>query len=132
MVFEVAVVFHIHFGEPSNVFLSCFFLAIIYMLQILAMIIGTVLVLKKLIFTSCAPLYFFTDSCIILDKALIPCILLALGGNLVDGPGPGSARIGVRTLVAIIIGRLILVPPAGLAIAFTLAGWIILYLKILF
>ncbi|XP_039071012.1 protein PIN-LIKES 6-like isoform X1 [Hibiscus syriacus] len=84
--------------------------------SILAMIIGTIPVLKKLIFTRDAPLYFFTDSCIILGKALIPCILLALGGNLVDGPGPGSARIGVRTLVAIIIGRLILVPPAGLGI----------------
>ncbi|GMJ01603.1 PIN-LIKES 6 [Hibiscus trionum] len=82
--------------------------------SILAMVIGTVPVLKKLIFTRDAPLYFFTDSCIILGKAMIPCILLALGGNLVDGPG--SSRIGVRTLVAIIIGRLILVPPAGLGI----------------
>ncbi|KAK8573130.1 hypothetical protein V6N13_099945 [Hibiscus sabdariffa] len=84
--------------------------------SILAMVIGTVPVLKKLIFTRDAPLYFFTDSCIILGKAMIPCILLALGGNLVDGPGPGSSRIGVRTLVAIIIGRLILVPPVGLGI----------------
>ncbi|KAK8485397.1 hypothetical protein V6N11_037094 [Hibiscus sabdariffa] len=84
--------------------------------SILAMVIGTVPFLKKLIFTRDAPLYFFTDSCIILGKAMIPCILLALGGNLVDGPGPGSSRIGVRTLVAIIIGRLILVPPAGLGI----------------
>ncbi|KAE8734031.1 putative cytochrome P450 [Hibiscus syriacus] len=84
--------------------------------SILAMVIGTVPVLKKLIFTRDAPLYFFTDSCIILGKAMIPCILLALGGNLVDGPGPGSSKIGVRTLVAIIIGRLILVPPAGLGI----------------
>ncbi|PPR85400.1 hypothetical protein GOBAR_AA35291 [Gossypium barbadense] len=84
--------------------------------SILAMVIGAVPVLKKIIFTRDAPLYFFTDSCIILGKAMIPCILLALGGNLVDGPGPGSSRIGVRTLVAIIIGRLILVPPAGLGI----------------
>ncbi|KAL1180783.1 hypothetical protein V6Z11_A02G001900 [Gossypium hirsutum] len=84
--------------------------------KILAMVIGAVPVLKKIIFTRDAPLYFFTDSCIILGKAMIPCILLALGGNPVDGPGPGSSRIGVRTLVAIIIGRLILVPPAGLGI----------------
>ncbi|OMO87764.1 hypothetical protein COLO4_20582 [Corchorus olitorius] len=47
-------------------------------------------------------------------EAMIPCILLALGGNLVDGPGPGNSRIGLRTLVAIIFGRLCLVPPAGL------------------
>ncbi|CAL9088204.1 unnamed protein product, partial [Musa acuminata var. zebrina] len=74
---------------------------------------------------------------------MIPCILLALGGNLVDGnrawhsfpvmcifksrrklfnlccfpgPGAGSRRLGLRTTVAIIFGRLVLVPPAGLAI----------------
>ncbi|KAK8637177.1 hypothetical protein V6N13_064603 [Hibiscus sabdariffa] len=84
--------------------------------SILAMVLGAVPFLKRLIFTSDAPLYFFTDSCIILGEAMIPCILLALGGNLVDGPGPGSSRIGLRTLVAIIFGRLILVPPAGLGI----------------
>lgn len=32
------------------------------------------------------------------------------------GPGPGSAKLGVKTIAAIIIGRLILVPPAGLGI----------------
>ncbi|OMP08750.1 hypothetical protein COLO4_06156 [Corchorus olitorius] len=68
---------------------------------------------------------------IILGEAMIPCILLALGGNLVDGknfdelqpfmfyfagPGPRSSRISLRTLVAIIFGRLRLVPPAGLGI----------------
>ncbi|XVF65989.1 hypothetical protein PTKIN_Ptkin09bG0294900 [Pterospermum kingtungense] len=84
--------------------------------SILSMAIGVVPVLKRLIFTADAPLYFFTDSCIILGEAMIPCILLALGGNLVDGPGPGSSRIGLRTLVAIIFGRLVLVPPAGLGI----------------
>ncbi|GFP87952.1 hypothetical protein PHJA_000938900 [Phtheirospermum japonicum] len=50
------------------------------------------------------------------SEAMIPCILLALGGNLVDGPGPGSARIGARTMAAIIFGRLVLVPPTGLGI----------------
>ncbi|KAK8558305.1 hypothetical protein V6N13_038778 [Hibiscus sabdariffa] len=84
--------------------------------SILAMFLGAVPFLKRLIFTSDAPLYFFTDSCIILGEAMIPCILLALGGNLVDGPGPGSSRIGLRTLVAIIVVRLCLVPPAGLGI----------------
>lgn len=82
-------------------------------------------------------------------EAMIPCILLALGGNLVDGkligapeiqffscyyspscsclvkknlflflhfPGPGSSKLGIRTTAAIIFGRLILVPPAGLGI----------------
>ncbi|KAG6476025.1 hypothetical protein ZIOFF_065260 [Zingiber officinale] len=49
-------------------------------------------------------------------EAMIPCILLALGGNLVDGSGPGSKRLGLRTTAAIIFGRLVLVPPTGLGI----------------
>lgn len=82
--------------------------------SILAIIIGCVPFLKKLIFTSDAPFYFFTDSCIILGEAMIPCILLALGGNLIDGPG--SSKLGARTTAAIIFGRLVLVPPTGLGI----------------
>ncbi|KAA8517608.1 hypothetical protein F0562_015082 [Nyssa sinensis] len=82
--------------------------------SILAMGIGTVPFLKRLIFTTDAPLYFFTDSCMILGEAMIPCILLALGGNLVDGPG--SSKLGLRTTAAIIVGRLVLVPPTGLGI----------------
>lgn len=82
--------------------------------SIIAIIIGCVPFLKRLIFTSDAPLYFFTDSCMILGEAMIPCILLALGGNLVDGPG--SSKLGLRTTAAIIFGRLVLVPPVGLGI----------------
>ncbi|CAL1373140.1 unnamed protein product [Linum trigynum] len=82
--------------------------------SILAMFLGAIPFLKRLIFTSDAPLFFFTDSCIILGEAMIPCILLALGGNLVEGPG--SSKLGLRTTAAIIFGRLVLVPPAGLGI----------------
>lgn len=84
--------------------------------SILAIVIGVTPFLKHLILTDDAPLFFFTDSCLILGGAMIPCILLALGGNLVDGPGPGSARLGLRTTVAIISARLLLVPLAGLGI----------------
>ncbi|KAI5584708.1 hypothetical protein BDE02_06G099300 [Populus trichocarpa] len=82
--------------------------------SILAMFLGAVPFLKRLIFTTDAPLFFFTDSCMILGEAMIPCILLALGGNLIDGPG--SSKLGFRTTAAIIFGRLVLVPPAGLGI----------------
>lgn len=82
--------------------------------SILAMVIGAIPFLKRLIFTTDAPLYFFTDSCAILGEAMIPCILLALGGNLVNGPG--SSKLGLRTTAAIIFGRLVLVPPTGLGI----------------
>lgn len=40
------------------------------LVQILAMVIGAVPVLKKIIFTRDAPLYFFTDSCIILGYVI--------------------------------------------------------------
>ncbi|OAY41676.1 protein PIN-LIKES 6 [Manihot esculenta] len=82
--------------------------------SILAMFLGAVPFFKQLIFTTDAPLYFFTDSCNILGEAMIPCILLALGGNLVDGPG--SSKLGLRTTAAIIFARLVLVPPVGLGI----------------
>ncbi|KAK9734204.1 hypothetical protein RND81_04G122600 [Saponaria officinalis] len=82
--------------------------------SILAMALGCVPFLKSLIFASDGPLFFFTDSCMILGEAMIPCILLALGGNLVDGPG--SSKLGFRTTAAIIFGRLVLVPPTGLGI----------------
>jgi len=36
--------------------------------------------------------------------------------SMFSGPGVGSSRLGLRTTVAIIFGRLVLVPPAGLGI----------------
>uniref|UniRef100_A0A0D9YGI6 Auxin efflux carrier component n=1 Tax=Oryza glumipatula TaxID=40148 RepID=A0A0D9YGI6_9ORYZ len=84
--------------------------------SVFAIAIGVVPVLKNFVLTDDAPLFFFTDSCLILGEAMIPCILLAVGGNLVDGPGEGSNRLGVRTTVAIIFARLILVPLAGVGI----------------
>eukprot|EP01018_Ginkgo_biloba_P037791 Gb_31809 [translate_table: standard] len=82
--------------------------------SILAMVIGTIPFMKQLILTDDAPLFFITDSCIILGGAMVPCIMLALGGNLVGGPA--SSNLGLRTTVAIIFARLFLIPPVGLGI----------------
>ncbi|XP_057828825.2 protein PIN-LIKES 6 isoform X2 [Cryptomeria japonica] len=82
--------------------------------SIFAMVIGGIPILKSFILTNDAPLFFVTDSCIILGGAMIPCIMLALGGNLVGGPG--SSKLGWKTTVAIIVGRLFFVPPVGLGI----------------
>ncbi|CAM0951973.1 unnamed protein product [Alopecurus aequalis] len=84
--------------------------------SVLGIAIGATPSLKRVILANDAPFFFFTDSCIILGEAMIPCILLALGGSLVDGPGPGSKKLGLKTMVAIIFGRLVLVPPAGLGV----------------
>ncbi|KAJ1699128.1 hypothetical protein LUZ63_007640 [Rhynchospora breviuscula] len=96
--------------------------------SILAIGIGVVPFLKNLVLADDAPLFFFTDSCLILGEAMIPCILLALGGNLVDGPGVGFKRLGLKTTIAIIFARLVLVPPAGLGIV-TLADKLNLFPK---
>uniref|UniRef100_A0A6V7QRR0 Protein PIN-LIKES 6 n=1 Tax=Ananas comosus var. bracteatus TaxID=296719 RepID=A0A6V7QRR0_ANACO len=91
---------------------------------ILAIFIGCVPFLKNFVLTDDAPLFFFTDSCLILGEAMIPCILLALGGNLVEGPGPGSKRLGFRTIVAIIFARLVLIhPPPPVRNAHFCAFW---------
>ncbi|XP_024188548.1 protein PIN-LIKES 6 [Rosa chinensis] len=82
--------------------------------SVLAMVLGAIPFLKKQIFESGGPFFFFTDSCTILGEAMIPCILLALGGNLINGPG--SSKLGLRTTAAIIFSRLVLVPPVGLGI----------------
>ncbi|KAG6514219.1 hypothetical protein ZIOFF_024564 [Zingiber officinale] len=125
--------------EPPKCFRSIFsaYASFYYFLgRALAIIIGAIPFLKNFILTDDASLFFFTDSCLILGEAMIPCILLALGGNLVDGmqssisynvtcymalccvpgSGPGSKRLGLRTTAAIIFGRLVLVPPTGLGI----------------
>ncbi|KAJ3699622.1 hypothetical protein LUZ61_003327 [Rhynchospora tenuis] len=96
--------------------------------SIFAIGIGVVPFLKNLVLTDDAPFFFFTDSCLILGEAMIPCILLALGGNLVDGPGVGFKRLGLKTTIAIIFARLVLVPPAGLGIV-TLADKLNLFPK---
>ncbi|GLU17810.1 hypothetical protein SLE2022_341630 [Rubroshorea leprosula] len=82
--------------------------------SILAIVLGVVPVFKHLIFTTDAPLFFFADSCSILGDAMIPCTLLALGGNIIDGPG--SSKLGFRTTAAIVFARLFVVPPVGLSI----------------
>lgn len=84
--------------------------------SIFGIVLGTIPVLKNFILVDGSPLFFFTDSCLILGEAMIPCILLALGGTLVDGPGSGSAKLGLKTTIATVFARLILVPPVGLGI----------------
>jgi predicted permease len=54
--------------------------------SLLAIIIGMVPVLKDFVFGADAPLSFFTDSLDILAAAVVPSVMLILGGMLAEGP----------------------------------------------
>lgn len=47
----------------------------------------------------------------------MPCIMLVLGGNLIGGAG--NSELGLRTTIAIVFTRLIVVPPLGLVVVGT-------------
>lgn len=82
--------------------------------SILALVVGATPKLKDLLFVDNAPLSFLKESLSLLGDAMIPCILLALGGNL-EG-GPGSSQLGLRTTMAITITRLFVIPLVGIGV----------------
>lgn len=82
--------------------------------SLLALVIGCVPTLKGLIFEDHSIFFFLSDSLSLLGGAMVPCIMLVLGGNLIGGAG--NSELGLRTTVAIVFTRLVLVPPLGLAV----------------
>ncbi|CAK9218638.1 unnamed protein product [Sphagnum jensenii] len=82
--------------------------------SLLALVMGSVPVLRNLMFEEHSIFFFFYDSLNMVGGAMIPCIMLVLGGNLVGGPG--SSHLGLRSTIAITITRLFLMPPIGLAV----------------
>eukprot|EP00897_Mesotaenium_endlicherianum_P001145 jgi/Mesen1/11030/ME000098S10424 len=83
----------------------------------LAIVVGSFPYIKKLLFGENAPFLFVTDSFTILAGAMIPCIMLVLGGNLIAGPGKGE--LGVRGIVGISVARLVVLPVVGLGVVVT-------------
>nr|XP_024396348.1 protein PIN-LIKES 6-like isoform X2 [Physcomitrium patens] len=53
--------------------------------SLLALIIGATPTLKELFFEEHSVFFFFTDSLNMLGGAMVPCIMLVLGGNLIGG-----------------------------------------------
>eukprot|EP00270_Netrium_digitus_P015725 TRINITY_DN5558_c0_g1_i1.p1 TRINITY_DN5558_c0_g1~~TRINITY_DN5558_c0_g1_i1.p1 ORF type:complete len:312 (-),score=99.57 TRINITY_DN5558_c0_g1_i1:181-1059(-) len=88
--------------------------------SLLALVLGCIPATKSLMFTDSAPLAFFVGSIDVLGGAMIPCIMLVLGGNLVSGPA--SSRLGTKTTVAITFTRLVITPLFGLIVV-SLAEW---------
>ncbi|KAF5442330.1 hypothetical protein F2P56_035000 [Juglans regia] len=82
--------------------------------SLLAIIIGTVPQLKAFFFGYDAPLSFVTDSLEILGGAMVPSVLLILGGMLSEGPI--ESTLGLRTTVGISIARLLVLPVLGIGI----------------
>ncbi|CAI5512615.1 unnamed protein product [Closterium sp. Naga37s-1] len=80
----------------------------------LAMLLGMVPQLDFLFFHRDGALRFLTDALAVLGQAMIPCILLVLGANLVKGPG--ASALPIRTTLAVVVTRLVVVPLLGIAI----------------
>ncbi|KAL2347640.1 hypothetical protein Fmac_001640 [Flemingia macrophylla] len=82
--------------------------------SLLAIIIGTVPQLKAFFFGSDAPLSFITDSLEILGGAMVPSVMLILGGMLAEGPN--ESKLGLRTTIGITVARLLVLPLLGIGI----------------
>ncbi|MED6113556.1 Protein PIN-LIKES 2 [Stylosanthes scabra] len=82
--------------------------------SLLAICIGMVPQLKALFFGDDAPLLFITDSLEILGGAMVPSVMLVLGGMLAEGPN--ESKLGLRTTIGIIVARLLVLPLLGIGI----------------
>ncbi|XP_059641497.1 protein PIN-LIKES 2 [Cornus florida] len=86
---------------------------------LLAFIVGMVPPIKDFVYGDDAPLSFITDSLEILAGAMVPSVMLILGGMLAEGPN--ESKLGIRTTVGIIVARLLVLPLIGIGVV-CLAG----------
>ncbi|XP_062111053.1 protein PIN-LIKES 2 [Humulus lupulus] len=82
--------------------------------SLLAIIIGLIPLLKGFFFGYDAPLGFVTNSLEILAAAMVPSVMLILGGMLAEGPN--ESTLGLRTTIGISVARLLLLPIFGIGI----------------
>ncbi|PON45781.1 Auxin efflux carrier [Parasponia andersonii] len=82
--------------------------------SLLAIIIGMVPQLKSFFFGYDAPLGFVTNSLEIVAAAMVPSVMLILGGMLAEGPN--ESTLGLRTTIGISVTRLLLLPLFGIGI----------------
>lgn len=83
---------------------------------LLAFVIGMISPIKALVYGDDAPLAFITDSLEIVAGAMVPSVMLVLGGMLAEGPNESS--LGRRTTVGIIVARLLVLPLFGIGVVF--------------
>lgn len=80
----------------------------------LALFVGAVPPVKRLFFGPGAPLRLLRETIGIVGQALIPSMMLVLGGNL--SKGPGKSEMGWQTVVAVAVTRLVVLPCVGIAV----------------
>nr|XP_043617292.1 protein PIN-LIKES 2 [Erigeron canadensis] len=83
---------------------------------LLALVIGLVPFLKSIVYGDNAPLSFLTDSLDIVAGAMVPSVMLVLGGMIAEGPN--ESRLGLRTTVGILVARLLILPVLGIGVVF--------------
>ncbi|XP_057810742.1 protein PIN-LIKES 2-like [Salvia miltiorrhiza] len=82
--------------------------------SLLAIIVGMIPQIKSFIFGYDAPLSVISDSLEILAGAMVPSVMLILGGMLAEGPD--DSKLGRRTTIGIILARLLVLPLVGIGI----------------
>lgn len=82
--------------------------------SLLALIVGMVPLFRDFVFGTDAPLSFFTDSLEILAGAVVPSVMLILGGMLAEGPN--DSALGTRTMIGITVARLLVLPLVGIGV----------------
>ncbi|XP_059315937.1 protein PIN-LIKES 2-like [Lycium ferocissimum] len=82
--------------------------------SLLAILVGTVPHVKAFVFGYDAPLSFITDSLEILAGAMVPSVMLILGGMLAEGPN--ESKLGLRTMIGISVARLLVLPLLGIGV----------------
>ncbi|KAK8541746.1 hypothetical protein V6N13_137660 [Hibiscus sabdariffa] len=88
---------------------------------VLAVLIGIIPQVKTTVFGSDAPLDFMADSIAIISEAMVPAVMLMLGGMLLEGPN--ESRLGLRTTVGITVARLLILPLGGIGIIYLANRW---------
>lgn len=81
---------------------------------LLAFLIGMIPPIKSIVYGDNAPLAFIVDSLEILAGAMVPSVMLILGGML--AAGPNESKLGIRTTVGIIVARLLVLPLVGVGV----------------
>lgn len=81
---------------------------------IIGFMIGMITPLRKLLIGNDAPLHIVQDSIYMLGEATIPCLILILGANLLQGLKRSEVQFKIVAGIAIV--RYVLLPPIGILV----------------